>query len=225
MNAQPGSADADLDAVGALADPVRRRCYRLVVDAPAPIGKDEVAAEAGIGRSLATYHLDRLVDDGLLSVSFERRSGRQGPGAGRPAKLYRATEAEVSVQLPPRDDTLLARLLAAAIEADESGTTHDALMRVARTEGERAAPELGRGDRKAVMSTLDSRGYSPCLRDGEIRLRNCPFHHLVEQHRELVCGLNLELLSAAVNGARAPYEAELDPQPGACCVVLRPASN
>src|SRR3954454_9880739 len=95
-------------AAGALADPLRRRLYELVVRARAPLGRDEAAAEAGIARSVAAYHLDQLVHDGLLTTTFERRSGRQGPGAGRPAKLYARAPGEVTVQLPARDDTFVA---------------------------------------------------------------------------------------------------------------------
>jgi predicted ArsR family transcriptional regulator len=214
--------DADaLDLVAGLADPVRRRLYAVVADAPEPITKDDAAAAVGISRSLAAYHLERLAADGLLATSFARRSGRQGPGAGRPAKLYRPTQAEVQLQLPPRDDRLLAQLLAAAIEASDSAETREALLETARAEGERAARELSSGDRKRVLALLASRGYAPCVRDGDIQLRNCPFHHLVEDHRDLVCTLNLALLDAIVTAKAKRYHAELDPQPNNCCVVLR----
>ena len=77
----------DLDAIALLADPVRRSAYQAVVDAGMePVGRDEVAAAVGIGRTLAAFHLDKLVEAGLLEASFARRTGRSGPGAGRPAK-------------------------------------------------------------------------------------------------------------------------------------------
>src|SRR5687768_8396584 len=100
-----------LDVAAALADGVRRRLFAYVVEATEPVGRDEAAAAVGIGRSLAAYHLDQLVGAGLLVASYARRSGRTGPGAGRPAKLYGMAAVEVSVQLPPRDDALLADLL------------------------------------------------------------------------------------------------------------------
>ncbi len=213
--------DHALDAAGSLADPVRRACYRFVAGSAHPVGKDEAAEHCGIGRSLAAYHLDRLVADGLLHVTYARRSGKQGPGAGRPAKLYERADVEVRVQLPPRDDALLARLLAAAIEADESRRTIAALARVARAEGERAGRALASNDAHAVADMLAQRGYAPCVDDDGIVMRNCPFHHLVDDHRELVCNLNLALLDAAVRAADAPLEAELAPTPDHCCVVLR----
>src|SRR5690242_15870099 len=124
----PGDVPASdgLDAVEELADPVRRRCFRAVLASPEPLGKDDVARVTGIGRSLAAYHLDRLADAGLVSVSFARRTGRSGPGAGRPAKLYARAPMELRVQVPARDDALLARLLAVAIEASDSDSTRAA---------------------------------------------------------------------------------------------------
>ncbi len=207
-----------LDAVEELADPVRRRCFRAVLASPEPLGKDEVARAAGIGRSLAAYHLDRLADAGLLSCSFARRTGRSGPGAGRPAKLYARAREELRVQVPARDDALLARLLAAAIEAADSDATRNALLSVARREGERVAESAGGED--ALLDELATRGYAPTRTDDEIVLHNCPFHHLVDEHRDLVCGLNLALLDAAFD--RCPgYSAALEPRAEHCCVVLR----
>jgi predicted ArsR family transcriptional regulator len=219
--------EAGLDAIAGLADAVRRSLYRFVVAQSGPVSKDEAAAHAGISRSLAAYHLDRLANDGLLAVTFARLGGRSGPGAGRPAKLYAPTRSDISVHLPPRDDTLLARLLAAAVEADDSGTTRDALLDGARAEGRRAAEEYRDTD-DALRALLVRRGYSPGAAQDEIRMRNCPFHHLVADHRDLVCGLNFALLEAVVDALPAPdadYRAVLDPSPEHCCVVLRPAES
>jgi predicted ArsR family transcriptional regulator len=220
VSPEPDSPPDALDAIAGLADQVRRSLYRFVAAQPGPVGKDEAAAHAGISRSLAAYHLDRLAADGLLAVTYARRGGRRGPGAGRPAKLYEIASDEVSVQLPPRDDALLARLLAAAVVADETGATRAALEREARAEGTRAAAEH-RHDDRSISDVLAQRGYAPCVSGDEIRMRNCPFHHLVDSHRELVCGMNLALLDAATGALDAGYRAELDPSPDFCCVVLR----
>src|SRR5205809_139618 len=115
-----------IEAAASLADPIRRRLYELVLAAPQPIGRDEAAAGAGIGRSLAGYHLDQLAEEGLVVTSYARRGGRSGPGAGRPAKHYAPAGIEVTVQLPARDDALVAHLLATAIESDPSGAARDA---------------------------------------------------------------------------------------------------
>jgi predicted ArsR family transcriptional regulator len=222
VNRAPETAADGLEQVADLADPVRRRLYRYVASRPEPVTKDDAGAGCDVSRSLAAYHLDRLAEAGLLTVSYARRTGKSGPGAGRPAKLYAAADVEVRVQLPPRDDELLARLLAAAIEASDSPDTRDALFRVSRAEGTRIA-ELTRGSgTRALLRELDRRGYAPMDDDDEIALRNCPFHHLVAEHRDLVCRLNLELLAAAIE-PNASLRAVLDPRAGRCCVALRPA--
>src|SRR5688500_20386593 len=116
-----------IGALSALGDQTRRRAYEHVSAQGHPVGRDEVANALGIGRTLAAYHLDRLADAGLLSVAYARRSGRTGPGAGRPAKLYERSDREVAVSVPPRDYGLAARLLAHAAAHDEHGGTRRAL--------------------------------------------------------------------------------------------------
>jgi predicted ArsR family transcriptional regulator len=212
-----------LDALGALSDPTRRAAYEYAIAQGHPVGRDEVAGALGIGRTLAAYHLDRLADAGLLSVAYARRSGRSGPGAGRPAKLYERSEREVSLSVPPRDYGLAAQLLAQAAADDRRGATRRALREAARSLGRRiaaaapASPDLHR--------VLRERGYEPYEAEpGVVRLRNCPFHAVAQTHPEVVCDMNLSLLSALVNGLGAGREAVLEPAPGRCCVVIRDAS-
>jgi predicted ArsR family transcriptional regulator len=118
---------AGLTAVSSLEDPVRARLYRIVAESDTPIGRDEAAAAAGIGRSLAAYHLDRLAELDLLTASYQRPEGRSGPGAGRPAKVYSRSDREFAVSVPPREYELAARLLAVAVEADAGGPSWTAL--------------------------------------------------------------------------------------------------
>jgi predicted ArsR family transcriptional regulator len=211
-----------LDAAGVLADPVRRALHALVADAGEPVGRDEAAAATGTPRSTAGYHLDQLVEAGLLTVTHARRSGRTGPGAGRPAKLYTPAPVEVTVQLPPRDDTLVAHLLATAVESDPSGAARQALREATRAAGRALAADLPEPTVDALIDVLDRRGYAPArCAEGGVRLRNCPFHHLVEDHLDLVCALNEDLLGAATEETDVGLVAVLDPQPGQCCVVLR----
>jgi predicted ArsR family transcriptional regulator len=219
--------DEAIDAVAGLADPLRRRLFAFVAASALPVGRDEAAAAVGISPSLAGYHLDVLTDDGLLERSRIRRSGRAGPGAGRPAKLYRVAPTEVTVQLPPRDDALVAHLLATAVEKDDSGVARAALREATREAGRALGRAAAAGDdpRSSMVDVLRSRGYAPAeTDDGAIRLRNCPFHHLVDEHLDLVCSLNADLLGAAAEAAGGELVAVLDPQPGACCVVLRRAA-
>src|SRR3954453_15218288 len=136
---------AAVAALSALDDPVRRRLYDFVCARDAPVARDEAAAGVGIARPLAAYHLDRLTADGLLDVVRRRLSGRTGPGAGRPAKLYRRADVPVAVSRPGRRYDPAGELLAAAVEeADRTGVRPaEALDQRARAAGE----QLGRAAR------------------------------------------------------------------------------
>lgn len=221
-------SDGGVTAAAALADPLRRRVYDTVASAPSPLARDDVAHALGIGTSLAGYHLELLAAQGLLAVSSARRNGRVGPGAGRPAKLYARAQVEIQVQLPPRDDALLADLLATAVERDGTGAAHTALTDVARETGESLGRQLaGRTGAEKTVSTgdvlavLSERGYEAYEIEGVIRMRNCPFHHLTDRHLQLVCGLNHALLTGLVDGAGLSAEASLQPTENHCCVRLK----
>ncbi len=214
-----------------LADPVRRTLYRYVTEQGVAVARDEAARAAGISRPLAAYHLDKLLADGLLEVRYERRTGRRGPGAGRPAKLYVRSARQVELSLPARDYAVLAELLARAVEADEAGAARAALNAAARDLGAAIGAETaGRtapGDPldralAAVREVLASRGYEPYDDDGVIRLRNCPFDRIAAGHRQLVCQANLAMLRGLAEclGGAASVTPVLGPRPGCCCVAL-----
>jgi predicted ArsR family transcriptional regulator len=228
----------DLAALSSLDDPVRRRLYEVVTQQAGPVGRDEAASAAGIGRALAVYHLDKLVESGLLTAFYRRPAGRTGPGAGRPAKLYARSDREFAVTVPPREYELAARLLVQVVDSDRSGRSRAALQEAAHQLG----AELGSGFRpdapgqdapgqdaarqdlvrQDVESMLAQQGYEPSRDDdGVIRLRNCPFHQLAERHRDVVCGMNLALVEGLVEGLGANgWRPVLDPAPGRCCVAI-----
>jgi predicted ArsR family transcriptional regulator len=203
-----------VEAIGALQEPVRRAVYEHAVAAGEPVSRNDVAEAVGIGRTLAAHHLDKLADAGLLEVSFARLSGRSGPGAGRPAKLYRRAAAELAVNLPPRDYRMLAGILADAVEAAGADS---ALYAAARKQGEQMA-----SGRPGGVQLLRELGYEP-YRDGStVRLRNCPFDAVAKSHPGLVCGASLAFVEGAL-GCRA----RLDPRPEGCCVTVEddPSKN
>jgi predicted ArsR family transcriptional regulator len=218
---------ASVAAVAALAEPTRRRLYEHVARQADPVSRDDAAAALELPRATAAFHLDRLVADGLLDVHYERRSGRTGPGAGRPAKLYRRAECAVTVSLPERRYDLAGELLAEAVAgAQASGEPPSATLdRVAYARGRELAGSAGAGDtpegRAAVLAVLEEHGFEPRLEDGVVTLANCPFHVLARRHTELVCGMNLSLLTGLLDGVAASgLTAELAPAPGRCCVRL-----
>jgi predicted ArsR family transcriptional regulator len=215
---QPG-LDQRLAALASLGDPLRRELYHCVTAHDRGVGRDEAAAAVGVSRALAAYHLDKLVDAGLLDTRFERRTGRRGPGAGRTAKLYLRSATPVEVALPARDFELIAGLLAYAVEADPTGGSRAALQRAARALGAEVAA-AGRDD-ATVRSLLAGRGYEPYEDAGVLRLRNCPFGRLAETHRELVCHANLAFMEGLLQGRRrSGLRAVLEPRPGRCCVAF-----
>lgn len=214
---------AQLDPVCSLDDPNRRRLYDYVAAQGEPVTRDQATAALDIERSTAAYHLDKLVDQGLLVVSFARPEGRGGPGAGRPAKHYERSEREFAVSVPPRDYQLAAELLARAAEADPSGAVREALDRAAAELGRELANVETKGETSGdgeLLEQLARQGFEPYVDGDSIRLRNCPFHRLAQRHTELVCGMNLAMLRGITEGRDIPFEARLDPAPDGCCVAF-----
>jgi predicted ArsR family transcriptional regulator len=224
--------EADLASVSCLGDQVRDRLYAFVSSRSEPVRRDEAAAAVGIGRALAVYHLDKLVESGLLTASYQRPTGRGGPGAGRPAKVYARSGGEFMVTIPPREYQLAAGLLVQAVAADRSGRTRAALHNAARqlgtSLGERHRADRGQGDglRLALEAALSEHGFEPWHDDhGTVRMRNCPFRRLAEMQPEVVCHMNLALIQglAAGLGADGPDPVH-DPEPGHCCVAIPAAT-
>lgn len=221
--------------IAALDQPLRRDLYRLLADRE--LTRDEAAAALDVARSVAAFHLDKLVEAGVVAVRFERTSGRSGPGAGRPSKLYRLADDELSASVPERHYDLAGSLLAAAVaESTRTGRpVRECLREAAREAGRRIgdeASEAVRGARRAserrdaVMAVLAQHGCEPeVARRTEIALGNCPFHRLAEQERTLVCGMNLDFLGGLLEGleSSANLTARLDPEPGYCCVRIAAA--
>jgi predicted ArsR family transcriptional regulator len=212
---------------------MRRALYRYVVAQPSPVSRDQAAKGVGLAHHVTKFHLDKLVDDGLLEMEFKRPAGRSGPGAGRPAKLYRRSSRELEVSLPQRRYDLAGSLLARAVTtAERDGVSvREALAAVARdlgrSLGEDARARAGpRPSRKALRAAgqglLEELGYEPRVGAHGVELANCPFHALAEDYTELVCGMNLDLTAGMLVGLGHPgLDACLDPAPGRCCVRLR----
>jgi predicted ArsR family transcriptional regulator len=215
--------ERNLKAVSLLDEPVRRRLFDWVLAQGRPVGREEASRTLRISRPLATFHLDKLADAGLLESGYQRLSGRTGPGAGRPARVYWRSEREFNVQVPERNYERAAELFATALEHTGGLPTP---LRVAAGElGENlGAQERARSSTRRLMDALEDGGYEPQVDEsGAIRLLNCPFHALVEEHRPLVCGTNLALAEGITRGARVTDMVPvLDSQPGYCCVSFHP---
>jgi predicted ArsR family transcriptional regulator len=211
---------ARLTALAGVSDPADRACFDAVAGSDDAIGRDEVAERLGVPRATVAFRLDRLVALGLLSTEFRRRSGRTGPGAGRPAKLYRLAVPEVTASVPERHYDLAADLLATAVEQVTSGVPmRDALERTAFDRGIAIGAEAG-----SLDAALEDGGYVPVPDAGDLRLTNCPFHRLAVSHTATICAVNHALLEGVLQGVGDdPARAAFEPDPPGCCVRIRAA--
>jgi predicted ArsR family transcriptional regulator len=223
----------DVSALAALDDDLRRQMYLEIRQRGRAVSREEVAEAVGVSRKLAAFHLDKLVDRGLLVATYARPPGRGGRGAGRSAKFYEPSDRTFDVSIPERNYDVMGSILVQAIEEERPGERADAAaQRVARRYGE----DLGKAERErrhlppagperaisVATEVLSTCGYEPYADEGTVRLRSCPFHALAEQSRDLVCGLNHELVQGIVSGlGNDTLDVSLAPLPDECCVQLR----
>jgi predicted ArsR family transcriptional regulator len=221
----------DLEAIALLQDPARRSLYEYVVGQGREVSRNEAAEVVGVQRTLAAFHLDKLAAGGLLEVGYRRLTSRAGPGAGRPAKLYRRATTERMYSAPPRDYARAARVFAETIE--RSGA-EPMLYDIARARGIAASRALAGDAADADRSSLDellrhltASGYAPYTEAGSVRLRNCPFDSVAQDFAAVTCGMNLALVEGLLEGAdlSSAYEARLEPRPGECCVSIASKNN
>lgn len=222
-----------LSAVAVLADDLRRRMYEFIRRADGPVTRDEAAAAVGISRKLAAFHLDKLVDAGLLEAGFARPPGLRR--AGRASKVYTPADVDVQVSIPPRDHAVLADILVGAVTVAEDA--RQAALRVADERGhelgsaERARLRPGRlGTERALTlacETLERYGFEPARAEPtRVFLRNCPFQPLAARAPDLVCAVNQAFLAGFLRGLGASTAtAALTRPPGACCVELLAAAT
>lgn len=219
-----------IGSLAALDDPVRRRLYLYVVGRGEEVGRDEVAQATGVTRALAAFHLDRLVKAGLLETAFRRLTGKSGPGAGRPSKLYRRAAATIDVSVPTRRYELAAQVLAQTLAGIADEGARERLRDAAREWGGRLARESALASRRKqplqrATHALEVCGFEPRrTADGDVVLGNCPFASLKAEGRTFICDMNLALIQGLLAGLDLPdVDARLAPRAGLCCVALRQA--
>jgi predicted ArsR family transcriptional regulator len=156
-------------------------------------------------------------------------AGKQGPGAGRPDKLYRQSAREVQVSLPPRRYDVAARLLAESLSARNPAK---ALIEIAGAFGESLGARTRQRVRRrvgarrlleSIAATLQDYGYEPSVTGGQLTLRNCPFDPLSQEYRDVVCRMNRAVMDGLVTGLEAgDLTTVFQPKPQAspCCVTI-----
>ena len=229
------SFEERLETTGALADELRRRMYLFIREQRRPVGRDEAAQTVGISRKLAAFHLDKMVERGLLTAHYKRLSGKAGPGAGRPAKVYEPAERDISVSIPYRAYEVVGDILLDALESTPpTGSPVTAVRQAAFERGKELGTGIrgglkrriasAKGQADVVSEVLSVKGYEPYPDAGGIRLHNCPFHRLAQRSPDLVCGLNHAFVEGLLSGLGVKtLTASLDPRPGECCVRIEPS--
>jgi len=215
-------ADGRWSAAALLADPLRRRVYAAVVEHGEGVTREQVAHELELPRSTAAFHLERLAAGGLLAVEFRRLNGRSGPGAGRPAKLYRRGDSEFALSVPRRLYGVAGSVMAEAIDQAQSGASPKAALHEAAT---RAGHRLAAGATD-LEAALVREGFEPRVDGGDTVLGTCPFHTLAQQHPGVVCDLNHALVCAMADEVgEASDRVQLDPGAGGCCLRIAGTSG
>jgi predicted ArsR family transcriptional regulator len=192
-----------MDRLSAVGDPGLRSALAFVRGAERAVTADELAGHDGIHRNVARSRLERLAGAGLLEVSFSR--GRGGPGAGRPAKTYRAAPELATIEFPAhRYEDLVGLLAEGRTDLHDVGAAFG--RRLAR------AAELPRSrSLDDVCAGLRRLGFQAAREDDAIVTPTCPLRPLVAAHPELAA-LDEGMWSALVGrSASCTVEGCLDP--------------
>jgi predicted ArsR family transcriptional regulator len=201
-----------MDHLAAVGDPELREALLFARGQARPVTADELAEEKGLHRNVARSRLERLVEAGLLAVAYERRTGRSGPGAGRPAKTYSVVPQLAKIEFPADQHESLAGLLVDALVARggeeplrEVGVNFG--RELARTARLRPAKNLETGFER-VCAAVRRLGYQASLEHADdhgavIATPTCPLRPLVRACPEAVeidRGMWAGLASCALDG-------------------------
>jgi predicted ArsR family transcriptional regulator len=203
-----------------LDEPARWAAYLAVRDAARPLTRAEVAERTGLSGRLATFHLEKLVAEGLLEATYAREEGSSV--VGHPAKRYRPTTLDIEVSIPPRRYDLAAEILAEALDKNPADHPHATLAGVAAEYGRQVGVEASAHDGDSrMLAALRVTGYEPSTSGDDVVLRNCPFQHVAAALPEVICRMNLAFIEGVLAGAQATsFRAVLSPSAGRCCVVI-----
>jgi predicted ArsR family transcriptional regulator len=183
----------------ALGDPTRRGIYITVRESAEPLTTSAIAELFGIHPNVARHHLDRLAFDGYLEVTHRRASGKGGPGAGRPAKCYQASNKEISVHFAPRRFELLVEMLIRVLDEVAPENVGQVAESVGRDYGKELAAEIGMPDEpgysgavQAVARAMTGLGFSvdPDVEGQRLLTSHCPFGEAATSHPEVICSLD-----------------------------------
>jgi predicted ArsR family transcriptional regulator len=209
----------------------RAHVLDLLRAAGSPAGVRDIADQAGLHPNTARFHLDALVDAGLAA-----RAPKERTTPGRPSMAYRAVAG--GEPMGRRRYRLLAEMLTSLIAgmlpkpgeaAGEAGREWGRYL----TEPPPPYQRLDAGEAvERLTATMAEIGFAPeAVTDGtqyQLRLRQCPFREVAENHQDVVCQLHLGLMQGALAQMRAPVTADrLQPfaEPSLCIAYLATRQN
>lgn len=202
--------DTDNEAMPALGES-RARVLAVLQESRVPLGVGEVAERVGLHANTARFHLDGLVEAGIVERTSEDRAQ-----PGRPRALYAARpEADSTGR---RSYRLLAEILTSYIAAQDPHPQR-AATEAGRAWGHYLADRprpFSRADAEsataALVDTLGEIGFAPeavtAGRQRRILLHNCPFREAADAHRDVVCSIHLGLMQGVLTEIDAPVNAE-----------------
>ncbi len=212
-----------MTSLSAIAQPELREIVLFARSQARPVSADDVAAHFRIHRTVARARLERIAAAGLLTVSFARRSGRTGPGAGRPSKLYAVPPETSAIEFPARRyDRLLAHLLDAVPSEGREIALAEAGVAYAGDLAESAALGRTRGIRSAAeraCAALGKLGFQASVTESTedsvtITTPTCPLRPLVVANRGAASvdrGMWMGLVAAYLPRSR-PCSVTCEPQ-------------
>lgn len=199
------SLDAQIsDLTSALGDPTRRAIYVTVREASEPVTAGRISELFEIHPNVARHHLDKLVGDGWLLVEQRRP---EGGGVGRPAKVYTASNRELSIHFGPRRYELLVDLLMRILNRVEPEDLSRIAEEVGIDYGRELAAELGTPEDEgyaaavnAVAVAMTGLGFSmdPDIDGQKLLTTHCPFGEAAADHPDVVCSLDRGIVTGLV---------------------------
>jgi predicted ArsR family transcriptional regulator len=180
-----------MDALEGVGNPELRATLLWARSRSAPVTADELATAHGLHRNVARSRLERLVAAGLLRTAYERRSGRRGPGAGRPAKLYGVSPQLDAIEFPRRHyESLLGLLLEGQPDGRAAEIGAEFGRRLGRSAGLRPVRSVRNGLGR-LCDALGRLGYQVSLVEADdhravLQTPTCPLRPLVREHPEAI---------------------------------------
>lgn len=203
--------DEELGALASsLGDATRRGIYISVRESAEPVTASQIGSIFELHTNVARHHLDKLVADGYLRVTHRRKPGKNGPGAGRPAKHYEPTRKEVSVQFPARRYDLLSELLLRVVERLDPEVARQTAEEIGVEFGRELAAEIGMPEDagfatavQAVAKAMSGVGFEASTgHDDHLMVtRYCPFGRIATQHTDIVCRLDQGIVRGLLEAA------------------------